>query len=116
MAHVRSARPRKLGGAFLKIEILQFGMGIEPPQISLLGGVYVNAPAPRPTTPSSLNPRGRLRPTPCGAGVCVGRDFCGHVVEHAGGALRAQLSDSPFRSAWAPQAEQPIDNIGRASR
>ena len=64
MAHVRSARPRKLGGAFLKIEILQFGMGIEPPQISLLGRVYVNAPAPRFPTRPSLNRQGTFTPSP----------------------------------------------------
>ena len=68
MAHVRSARPRKLGGAFLKIEILQFGMGIEPPQISLLGRVYVNAPAPRLPTRSNVNRQGTFAPSPTGMG------------------------------------------------
>ena len=53
-----------LGDAYLRNEILQFGMGVAPPQISLLGRVYVNAPAPRFPTRSSLNRQGTFTPSP----------------------------------------------------
>ena len=55
MAQVRSALPTKLGGAFLKVETLQVGMGIGRPRFPFFWESLRQRPSPSPSYASSLN-------------------------------------------------------------